>query len=140
MMKNGGEFIVTTWKTALFELQKTDMSFSRFNEVKAENLDFNNVSLAYSTFLNVNMSNLLIDTAHLMGANFRNIIIPTGNDVHSISKPNYKPITFENCNLTNTQINHCDLSNVVINNCNLTGLKINGILIEDLLKCYSEEI
>ncbi|MCL1701511.1 pentapeptide repeat-containing protein [Lysinibacillus sp. Bpr_S20] len=46
----------------------------------------------------------------------------------------YKPVSFQNCNLSNGQLRNCDLSNVEITDCDITGLKINGILISDLIK------
>jgi uncharacterized protein YjbI with pentapeptide repeats len=157
---------MTGWNTELMELKSADISQSKFEEVRAEQLVFNNVSLAGTKINNANMSemqfidinlgashindanlsgtkisnanlsNVVIDHVHLFGATFQNIVLPNEADSNYAPDQKYKPVKFENCNLTDTQITNCDLANVEINDCNLSGLKINGILVEELLAKY----
>lgn len=101
-------------KVEQLHLQMRDISGSKWQEVRAEELD--------------------IDHVHLFGTEFHNVVLPIEGDGNYNPQGQYKPITFQNCNLTNTQLKNCNLSNVEISDCDITGLKINGILISDLLK------
>jgi hypothetical protein len=151
-------------KTEQYNLEMADITGSKFSKVRAENLSFDNVNLARTVINNANMSELslndvnlsgtkiteanmsgtqikaanmshvVIDYVLLFGAEFQNIILPEEDDDHFRPNGDYKPIVFNNCNLTNSQVRDCDLSNMVISNCNITGLRINGILIEELMK------
>lgn len=136
------------------DVRMADISGSTFKEVKAQELDFDNVNLAKSRINNANMSEMVmndvnmsdlkitnvnlsgtriqhanlchavIDHAHLFGTEFNNIVLPLEGDGNFRADGQYKPIIFRNSNLTNMEIIDCDIS----------GLKINGILIEELLK------
>lgn len=135
------------------ELTMKDISGSSFKDVKAEGLDYDNVNLSKTKINNANMrgmtmndinaaeititnanlsgtsiqhanmSNMMIDHVHLFGTEFVNIVLPQESDGNYDPQGSYKPIKF----------NNCDLTNMEINNCNISGLKINGILIEELL-------
>ncbi|WP_186576052.1 pentapeptide repeat-containing protein [Aquibacillus kalidii] len=136
------------------DLQKVDISGSKWEEVNAEELIIDNVSLAKTTINNVNMSNMLlsdvnmsgvkiqhanfthavIDHVHLYGTEFRSVVFPLEGEGNFDPKGKYKPISFDNCDLTNGIMKNCNLSGLDILDCNITGLKINGVLVEDLLK------
>ncbi|MFD2611585.1 pentapeptide repeat-containing protein [Paenibacillus gansuensis] len=150
-------------KVEPLDLQRADISGSKWQEVRAEELDIDNVSLAKTKINNVNMSDMslndvnmgrinisnanlsglgiqhanfshaVIDHVHLFGTEFHNVVLPQEGDGNYNSEGQYKPVSFHNCNLSNGQFNNCDLSNVELNACNISGLKINGILITDLL-------
>lgn len=146
------------------DLHQADISGSKWKEVKAEELDIDNVSLAKTRINNVNMhamnlndvnmseitisdanmtgvsikcanlSHAVINYVNLFGTEFHNVILPMEGD--RLHKPDgrYKPISFHNCILPNTQFNGCDLTNVELTDCDITGFRINGILISDLLQ------
>jgi uncharacterized protein YjbI with pentapeptide repeats len=146
-----------------FDLQRKDISGSRMQEVKAEELYLDNVSLAKTSIHNANMSQMslndinmskskisdanlsefgiqhanfshsVIDHVHLFGTEFRNVILPQEGDGNYSAEGKYKPISFENCDLSNSQYRNCNLTNVELTDCNISGLKINGILIEELI-------
>ena len=150
-------------KVGPYDLQKADISGAKWQEVRAEELDIDNVSLARTSINNVNMNAIKlndvnmseiqitdanmtnlsiklanfthanIDHVYLFGTEFKNVVLPREGEPQYQPDGQYKPISFENCNLSNTQLTKCDLSHVEINDCDITGLKINGILISDLL-------
>jgi uncharacterized protein YjbI with pentapeptide repeats len=112
----------------------SDISGSQFICGKAEEMYFENVTLARSKIIDANLSDIEIDGAQIGGAYIHNIgMPPKGHPFHEPNKK-HKPVRFENCDLNNSIFTQCDLSYVEINDCNISGLKINGILIEDLLK------
>ncbi|MBB3109602.1 uncharacterized protein YjbI with pentapeptide repeats [Paenibacillus phyllosphaerae] len=151
-------------KVEPLDLQKADISGSKWREVRAEELDIDNVSLAKTKINNVNMSQMslndvnmggikisnanlsgvgiqhanfshaVIDHVHLFGTEFHNVVLPMEGDGNFNPEEKYKPVSFQNCNLSKGQLRNCDLSNVEITDCDITGLKINGILISDLIK------
>lgn len=141
-------------KVEQLHLQMRDISGSKWQDVRAEELDIDNVSLAKTKLNNVNMSELslhdinmsnstisdvnlthtVINHAHLFGTEFHNVVLPNEGDGNYNPEGQYKPISFQHCNLTKTQFKNCNLSNIEITDCDITGLKINGILISDLLK------
>jgi uncharacterized protein YjbI with pentapeptide repeats len=151
-------------KVEQLDLQKADISGSKWQEVRAEELDIDNVSLAKTKINNVNMSEMtlndvnmggikisnanlsglgiqhanfshaVIDHVKLFGTEFHNVVLPMEGDGNYNPDGQYKPVSFHNCNLSNGQLRNCDLSNVEITDCDLTGLKINGILISDLIR------
>ncbi len=112
----------------VLDVKQKDISGSKFQEVKADNLEFDNVSLTGTSFNNVNLSKLSlndvnlshtkitdanlvgttiahanlshmeIDHVHLYGSHFRNIVTPLVGDPNYTSE-GYSPITFEACNL-----------------------------------------
>ncbi|GLX67996.1 pentapeptide repeat-containing protein [Paenibacillus glycanilyticus] len=146
-----------------YDLQKTDITGAKWQEVRAEELEIDNVSLARTSINNVNMNamklndvnmseiqitdanmsgihiklanftNSVIDTVYLHGTEFRNVVLPQEGEPHYKAE-GYQPTRFHNCNLSNAQLNNCNLTNVEITDCDITGLRINGILISDLLK------
>lgn len=141
-------------ETCKLELEMKNLSGSTFNNVNAQELDFDNVNLSKTkvnnanmsgmtlndvnasewkltdinlsktSIQNANMSHMKIEHVHLFGTEFTNIVLPSEGDGNYKPEGDYKPITFKQCNLTNMEIIDCDI----------TGLKINGILIEELLK------
>ncbi|WP_253901833.1 pentapeptide repeat-containing protein [Brevibacillus sp. HB1.3] len=151
-------------KAEPLDLQMADISRSKWQEVNAEELDMDNVSLAKTTMNNVNISQMtlndvnmsglkvsnanlsgagiqhanfshaVIDHVHLFGTEFHNVVLPMEGDGNYNHDGQYKPVSFHSCNLSNGQFRNCDLSNVEITDCDITGLKINGILISDLIK------
>ncbi|MDQ1914883.1 pentapeptide repeat-containing protein [Paenibacillus sp. GD4] len=151
-------------KVEPLDLLMADISGSKWQEVRAEELNIDNVSLAKTKINNANMSQMslndvnmggikisnanlsgigiqhanfshaVIDHVHLVGTEFHNVVLPMEGDGNYNSDGHYKPLSFHNCNLSNGQIRNCDLSNVEITDCDITGLKINGILISDLIK------
>ncbi|WP_346726983.1 pentapeptide repeat-containing protein [Bacillus suaedae] len=81
-----------------------------------------------------NFSNAVIDHVHLFGTEFHNVVLPQEGDPNFKSDGQYKPVRFENCELTNGQVVNCNLTNMEITNCDINGLKINGVLIKDLIE------
>lgn len=141
-------------KVKNMDLIKYDISGSKWQEVNAEALEIDNVSLAHTKINNVNMrkmtfndvnmkeikiteaniSNAVIDQVHLFGTEFRNVVLPIEGDDNFNPNEEYRPISFTNSNLAKTQLVNCNLTNMEIIDCDITGLKINGILIEELIK------
>ncbi|MFP5116039.1 pentapeptide repeat-containing protein [Bacillaceae bacterium C204] len=151
-------------KVEKFDLNKVDISESKWQEVNATGLDIDNVCLAKTKINNVNMSKMVlndinmaetkisnanlssvgiqhanfshavIDHVHLFGTEFHNVVFPVEGDGNFNSEGQYKPISFQNCDLTKAQLTNCNLSNMEIIDCDISGLKINGILIEDLMR------
>ncbi len=147
-----------------YDLQQVDISGSKWTEVNADRLEIENVSLANTKVHNTNMSNLhmndinmgnshiqnvnlsgvkiknanfshaLIDHVHLFGTQFRQVVFPVEGDGNFKTDGQYKPVSFEQCDLSNGRFTNCNLSNIEITNCDISGLKINGILIKDLLE------
>ncbi|UGB28897.1 pentapeptide repeat-containing protein [Metabacillus sp. B2-18] len=142
------------------DLQKADISGSKWQEVNAEELEIDNVSLAKSKVNNANMllndvnlekveisntnlswaqikhaniSHAIIEHIHLFGTEFRNAVLPGEGDPYFNENGEYKRISFHHCDLAKGQIKNCNLSNMEIIDCDISGLKINGILIEDLI-------
>lgn len=146
-------------KMEKLELKLTDITGSRFEKVKADELYFNDVSLARTQITNANMSgmslhdvnmsgfkisdanmsNLEISEAQMGGAYIHNIGIPKEGEPHYNPKTAGQPIRFEHCELRGSRISNCDLSHVEISDCELKGMKINGILVEELLKSYQNK-
>lgn len=100
------------------------MSGMTLNDVNASELRVSNINFSGTAIRSANMSHMKVEHVHLFGTEFANVVLPQEGDGNYDPNGNYKPIVF----------NNCDLSNMEINNCNITGLKINGILIEELLK------
>ncbi|MCM3628666.1 pentapeptide repeat-containing protein [Paenibacillus glycanilyticus] len=147
-----------------YDLQNADISGAKWQEVRAEELNMDNVSIARTSINNVNMnamklndvnmseiqisdanmsglriklanfSHANVEHVYLFGTEFKNIVLPREDQPQYQPDGQYRPIRFDDCNLSRTQLTNCDLSNVDINNCDITGLRINGILISDLLK------
>lgn len=146
------------------DLQKADISGSRWQEVNAEELEIDNVCLAKTKVNNANMKSMLlndvnleqveisntnlsraqikhanfshavIDHVHLFGTEFRNAVLPEEGAPNFNENGEYKPVSFDHCDLAKGQIKNCNLSNMEIIDCDISGLKINGILIEDLIR------
>lgn len=146
---------MSEWTTGAVSLHRTDISESKFQEVNAQRLNFDDVSLAGTKIncadlreitlndvnmtgakiTNGNLSDIVIENVQFTGAQFRNIDWPIeGVDANYNPEQNYKPVLFENCILRNSVITKCDLSNISITDCDITGLTINGIAIDELLK------
>ncbi|GMK48140.1 pentapeptide repeat-containing protein [Paenibacillus glycanilyticus] len=151
-------------KVGPFDLRQSDISGAKWQEVRAEELVIDNVSLARTSINNVNMnamklndvnmseilvtdanmtgvnirlaniSHASIDHVYLIGTQFTNVVLPKEGEPQYKPDGQYEPTTFKNCSLSTALFNNCDLSNVNIDNCNIAGLRINGILISDLLK------
>ncbi|MDF2649414.1 MAG: hypothetical protein K0Q73_5219 [Paenibacillus sp.] len=145
---------MSEWTTGAMNMRRTDISGSKFQEVNAERLDFDDVNLAEtrinnanlralslndvnltgSKITNGNLSDIVIENVQFTGAQFRNIDWPVeGEDANYDPEQKYRPVVFENCILRNSLISKCDLSNVAITDCDITGLRINGIAIDELL-------
>lgn len=150
-------------KVEQLALEMADISGSTFQKVKAEALIFNNVNLSKSQINNANMSGMVlndvnmtgfaisdanlselkiknanfihavIDHVYLFGTEFRNVILPNEGDRNYDPNGEYKPISFQNCDLSGGQLTKCKLTNMEISDCDISGLKINGVLIEDLI-------
>jgi len=113
-----------------------DISGSQFICDKAEDLYFENVTLARSTIKDADLSDLEIDGAQIGGAYFHHIgMPPEGHPLHD-PQAQQRPAKFEHCDLNNSTLANCNLTNVKINSCNITGMTINGILVEELLLKY----
>ncbi|MBP1992248.1 pentapeptide repeat-containing protein [Paenibacillus eucommiae] len=146
---------MSEWTTGAVNLQRTDISGSKFQEVNAQRLYFDDVSLAGTQINNAdlrdlklddvnmtgakitngNLSDIIIENVQFTGAQFRNIDWPIESmDSNYNAEQTYKPVVFENCKLKNSIITKCDLSNISITDCDITGLTINGIAIDELLK------
>jgi uncharacterized protein YjbI with pentapeptide repeats len=125
-------------KLEKWDLQMADISGSKWQEVRAEELVIDNVSLAKTKINNVNMSemtlndvnmggikisnaNLLglgiqhanlshavIDHVHLFGTEFHNVVLPIEADGNFNPEGEYKPVSFHNCNLSNGRLRNCD--------------------------------
>lgn len=136
------------------DLVRADISGAKWEEVNAEELNIENVSLSKTRINNVNMSKVIfndvnlsevkiqhanlthsiIDHVHLFGTEFHYAVLPLEGEGNYQADGQYKPVSFTNCDLQRAQIKNCNLSNMEITDCDITGLKINGILVEDLLK------
>jgi uncharacterized protein YjbI with pentapeptide repeats len=152
------ELVRMNLKVEQLQVEMADMSGSTFQKVKAEELRFDNVNLAKSQIHNANMSGMIlndvnmagvtisdvnlshavIDHVHLFGTEFRNVVLPKEGDGNYNPDGEYKPIRFDNCNLSDARITGCNLSNLDISGCNISGLKINGIRIEELIRNAGE--
>ncbi|WP_409340837.1 pentapeptide repeat-containing protein [Paenibacillus sp. MBLB4367] len=128
--------IANVWK--VIDAKHACFDHSTFVATGAENLLFEDVSLAKTKITNANLSRLEIDGAQLGGAYIHNIGIPKEGDFHYHPETAELPVRFENCELRGSQLLQCDLSDVEISNCELKGMKINGILVEDLLREYKK--
>ncbi|MFC4100687.1 GrpB family protein [Paenibacillus xanthanilyticus] len=155
--------------TERLDIRMRDISGSRFEEVKAESLRLDNVSLAHSHIHNANMSGMrlddvnltgaavtnanlsgirmqdanlshaTIDHVHLFGTEFRRAVLPQACDGNYNADGVYKPVSFVDCELPGAQFIGCDLSGVDIRNCQIGGLRINGIAVEELLQAAADE-
>lgn len=155
--------------TERLNLRMRDISGSSFEEVKAESLRLDNVSLARSRIHNANMSSLRLDDVnlagttitnanltesriqdanlshatiehvHLFGTSFRRVALPQACDGNYNADGAYKPVSFEDCELAGAQFTHCDLSGAELRDCNIAGLRINGFLIEELIRAASDQ-
>lgn len=141
------------------DVEMADISGSRFEKVKAEELYFNDVCLVRTRINNANMSemalhdvnmtgfkisdanlsHLEIEGVQMGGAYIHNVGIPKEGNPHYNAKTAGQPIRFENCELRGSQISNCDLSNVEVRDCEIKGMKINGIPVEELLKLYQSK-
>ncbi|MFB9326665.1 GrpB family protein [Paenibacillus aurantiacus] len=151
------------------EMRMRDISESRFEEVKAESLQLDNVSLAHSRFHNANMSGIRLDDVnlsgtmvtnanmttfriqdanlshatiehvHLFGTQFRRAVLPQAGDSNYRADGAYEPVSFEDCELAGAQFSGCNLSGVDIRDCQIGGLRINGIPVEELLQAAADE-
>ncbi|WP_028610906.1 pentapeptide repeat-containing protein [Paenibacillus harenae] len=110
---------------------------STFVNVDASRLYMENINLSGTKITDANMSDLEIDGAQLGGAYIHNIGLPPEDHPNYEPGKTQRPLRFENCMLSGSTITDCNLTDVEITDCNITGLKINGIVIEELLKEYS---
>lgn len=145
-------------------LNKADISESKWQEVKAERLAVDNVSLAHSTLNNLDMENMkfndvnmgenqlsnvnlsyvgiqqanfshaVIKHVHLFGTEFHHIVLPEKGDGIFNPDGQYESIKFYNCDLANSKLKNCNLANMELIDCDISGLKINGVLVEELMK------
>jgi uncharacterized protein YjbI with pentapeptide repeats len=133
-MKKEDLEIVDAWK--VINARHACFDYSRFVATGAENMYFENVSLAGTKITDANLSKLEIDGAQMGGAYIHNIGIPKEGALHYNPDTAKLPIKFENCELNGSVISKCSLKNVEIVDCDIEGLKINGILVKDLLEAY----
>lgn len=88
-------------------LQKADISGSKWYEVNAQELEIDNVSLANAKATNVNMSCMSI------------------NDV------NMEHVDISNANLARAKITHANFSHAVINHVHLFGTEFHDVVLPD---------
>jgi uncharacterized protein YjbI with pentapeptide repeats len=110
------------------------MSGMAINDVNLAGTNVSNVNLSGVAIKNANFSYAIINHVHLFGTEFHNVVLPQEGDGNFDANGDYKPIRFQNCDLSKGQLLNCNLTNMEITNCDITGLKINGILVEDLIK------
>ncbi|CAI8968214.1 hypothetical protein EMIT07CA2_50393 [Brevibacillus sp. IT-7CA2] len=84
-------------KAEPLDLQMADISRSKWQEVRAEELDIDNVSLAKTSMNNVNMSQMTLNDVNMSG------------------------IKISNANLSGLDIQHANLSHAVIDQAHLFG-------------------
>jgi uncharacterized protein YjbI with pentapeptide repeats len=98
------------------EFKCSDMSDSKFANVKMERIEFEDINMNTSTFNGVN----------LRGCKLTNVGAPEGfpND----------PLYFRNCDFSGSTLEDVNLENAELTNCKIDGLKIDGVLVTDLLK------
>lgn len=76
------------------------------------------------------------------GTVFENIVRPNASQSQLEEEPgtpgwiNVEPVIFRSSDLGTARFEECNLTNVELNNCQIEGLKINGILVTELLKRY----
>jgi len=147
-------------KVEPLDLQKADISGSKWQEVRAEELAIDNVSLAKTkihnanmsgmTLNNVNLSGLSISDANLTGmsidgaqwggAHFKHIGYGDKDwpeDGHTAAKP---PVQITSCNLKDAVLRETNLRGVSIEGCDIEGLTINGVDISALLRQHKVDL
>jgi uncharacterized protein YjbI with pentapeptide repeats len=85
---------------------------------------------------NANLSDLEIDGAQLGGAYIHNIGMPPKGSPFYDPNAKQRPLKFEDCELSGSEIKNCNLTDVSVTGCNLSGMTINCILVEELLTAY----
>jgi uncharacterized protein YjbI with pentapeptide repeats len=130
--------IKITQTEAQLEVQTACLDDSRFQFVQMQRCYFENISLSGTKISDADLSDLEVDGAQLGGAYFHDIGMPP--EGHSMYEPEarQRPLRFENCDLTNSEIRNCNLDGVELNGCTMSGMKINGIPVEELLKAYEQ--
>src|SRR4051812_9492542 len=92
-------------------IQKEDISNSRFDNVNMSKADFENINLSGSRFHDINFSDVIFSAAQFGGTVFKHIGLPTG------SKDKQRPVTFEEATLCDSVFRKVDLSNVKLIDC-----------------------
>jgi uncharacterized protein YjbI with pentapeptide repeats len=125
-------------RKSILEVSDAYLSDSRFTQACMERLYFQDVTLAGSKITDANLSDLEIEGAQLGGAFIHNIGMPPQG--HPMYNPDarQRPIKFENCDLSGSEIHDCNLTGLNLSQCILTGMKIDGILVEDLIMMYKK--
>lgn len=147
-------------KVEHLDLQRADISGSKWQEVRAEELDIDNVSLAKTKINNANMSGITlfdvnlsglsisdanltgmsIDGAQWGGAHFKHIGYGNKDQLengHTAANP---PVQITSCNLEDAVVRETNLRGVSIEGCDIEGLTINGVDISALLRQHKVEL
>ena len=130
------EHITITDSSKQLHVQKSYIDESTFSQVSLQRVAFNDVTLAGSTIVNANLSDLQVEGAQLGGARFKNIGMPPVGHPFYKEGARQRPVRFEHCDLNGTVFIECNLQGAEINSSDTSGMKTNGILVEDLLKAF----
>ncbi|WP_245375629.1 pentapeptide repeat-containing protein [Paenibacillus eucommiae] len=124
----------------------SDITGSRFKNVRAEQLTFqcsnlsgmkmNDVNLTGMDISDANLSGLVIDGAQWGGALFLHLGY-SDKDQPELAQIESNPVQFSHCSLKEGVFAECNLTNVKLEDCDISGLEINGINIEKLIRQHA---
>ena len=120
-------------------VQESNLTGSKIKMSCINELEMKDVSATNVKVTNADLSYLEIDGAQLGGAYIHNIGMPPEGHPAYDPDARQRPLKFENCDLNGSTITNCNLSGVAISSCDTAGMKINGVLVDELLKAYSEK-
>jgi GNAT superfamily N-acetyltransferase len=109
-----------------YQVNAEGVSISNSN---VANVHASNCNLSGSTFQNINFRHSQFADLNLSNSEMLFVTLDGMRFVDTSLEDETKPLSFERCNLRNTEIKDCDI----------TGMKINGIAVEELLAAYAKQ-
>ncbi|SDS84691.1 Protein N-acetyltransferase, RimJ/RimL family [Paenibacillaceae bacterium GAS479] len=118
------------------DFYKVNLKNGCYSDSNLQGSQVTDCNLSYSKFTNLNLTNVLLADLRLSNSEIE-LVSLDGVYFHDTNLGSEKkPILFERCDLSGSEIRSSDLSNVNINQCKMSGMKINNIPVEELLKSY----
>jgi RimJ/RimL family protein N-acetyltransferase len=118
------------------DFYKINLEDGRYTNSNLQNSQFTDCNLSGSKFTNLNLMHVLLADLRLSGSEI-GLVSLDGVYFHDTNLgADKKPILFERCDLSGSELRGCNLTNVNIRQCDLSEMKINDIPVDELLSAY----
>ncbi|QJD85559.1 GNAT family N-acetyltransferase [Cohnella herbarum] len=122
------------------DFYKINLEDGRYTNSNLQNSQFTDCNLSGSKFTNLNLTHVLLADLRLSGSEI-GLVSLDGVYFHDTNLgADKKPILFERCDLSGSELRGCNLTNVNIRQCDLSGMKINDIPADELLSAYYKAV